>query len=112
VDLVARYGGEEFALVLPETPSPGALATAERIREVIAAHPILLTLGQAVTLTASIGVATYPEAAGSAERLISAADQALSRAKASGRNQVCCSDSLSGRASPRGAGNDIGGVGV
>ncbi|HSB70113.1 MAG TPA: diguanylate cyclase [Candidatus Methylomirabilis sp.] len=110
VDLVTRYGGEEFALILPETSSAGALATAERIREIIAAHPIFLTSGQAVTLTASIGVATYPEAAGSAERLISAADQALYRAKAGGRNQVCCSDGVSERAGPRGTGNDIGGV--
>lgn len=111
VDLVARYGGEEFALILPETPTAGALATAERIREIIAAHPIPLASGQTVSLTASIGVATYPRAAGSAEKLISAADQALYRAKASGRNQVCCSDGSPEKASLRGTGNDIGGVG-
>jgi diguanylate cyclase (GGDEF)-like protein len=91
VDLVARYGGEEFALILPETASVGALATAERIRETIAAKPILLPLGQTVNLTVSIGVASYPVDADSGERLIDATDQAMYTAKSSGRNRVCVS---------------------
>ena len=88
VDLVVRYGGEEFAVVLPETPSAGALATAERIRELIASQAIPLPSAGTLTLTASIGVATYPEDAELGERLIGAADQALYAAKSSGRNRV------------------------
>jgi diguanylate cyclase (GGDEF)-like protein len=91
VDLVARYGGEEFALILPETASVGALATAERIRETIAANPVHLPSGQTVNLTASIGVASFPEDAESGEKLIDASDHAMYTAKTSGRNRVCCS---------------------
>lgn len=91
IDLVARYGGEEFALVLPETTSVGALATAERIREIIATKAIPLPSGQTVNLTVSIGVASYPEDADSREMLTGAADQALYVAKFGGRNRVCCS---------------------
>jgi diguanylate cyclase (GGDEF)-like protein len=88
-DQVARYGGEEFVIVLPETPRSGALATAERIRHIIATHPIPVTLGQRVSLTVSIGVSTYPDDAESEEKLVGAADRALYAAKHAGRNQVC-----------------------
>jgi two-component system, cell cycle response regulator len=88
VDQVVRYGGEEFAIILPETPGGGAVITAERVRDVIAARPIVLASGQPVNLTISIGVATYPEDADSEEKLIGAADQALYDAKHAGRNQV------------------------
>lgn len=110
VDLVARYGGEEFTLVLPETPSPGARAMAERIREMIATNPIPLPSGQTVNLTASIGVASYPEDAESAEKLIGAADQALYTAKSSGRNRVCSSGESEGtsRVGWEGKTGDIG----
>lgn len=89
VDLVARYGGEEFVVVLPETPSAGALTFAERLRERIADHvfPDFVPLG--LRLTASIGVATYPSAGvESAEDLFARADEALYRAKAEGRDRV------------------------
>ncbi len=88
-DEVARYGGEEFAILLPETPGPGALAMAERIRDIVTTHPILIPSGRTVALTVSIGVATYPHDADSEERLIAASDQALYAAKNSGRNRVC-----------------------
>jgi diguanylate cyclase (GGDEF)-like protein len=88
VDQVARYGGEEFAVVLPETPGAGALAMAERIRDIIATHPISVSQGRTVNLTVSIGVATFPDDAESEEKLIGAADQALYDAKHAGRNQV------------------------
>jgi diguanylate cyclase (GGDEF)-like protein len=89
VDEVARYGGEEFAILLPETPGPGAFAMAERIRDVVAAHPIPIAAGRTVVLTVSIGTATYPENADAEEGLIAAADQALYTAKNGGRNRVC-----------------------
>ena len=89
VDEVARYGGEEFAILLPETPAPGAFAMAERIRDIVATQPITIAPGRTVGLTVSIGVATYPHDADSEEKLIGAADQALYAAKNAGRNRVC-----------------------
>lgn len=92
VDTVARYGGEEFVIVLPETGSVGAFAFAERIRDRLATHRFTVGATQEVRVTASIGVATYPSAGlESVEDLFRAADSALYRAKASGRNVVVSS---------------------
>ena len=89
VDVVARYGGEEFVIVLPETSPFGATTFAERIRELIDAHPFTQVRGQPLHLTTSIGVASYPTPGiESLEDLFAAADQALYRAKAEGRNRV------------------------
>jgi diguanylate cyclase (GGDEF)-like protein len=60
VDVVARYGGEEFVIVLPETALAGAIAFAERIRELIEERDFQHAQGNALRLTASIGVACYP----------------------------------------------------
>lgn len=89
VDVVARYGGEEFVIVLPETSPFGATTFAERIRELIDAHPFTQVRGQPLHLTTSIGVASYPSPGiENLEDLFAAADQALYRAKAEGRNRV------------------------
>lgn len=89
VDVVARYGGEEFVIVLPETGIAGATAFAERTRELIASHEFTQVRGQQVHLTTSIGVSAFP-AAGveTVDEFFAAADQALYRAKAEGRNRV------------------------
>jgi diguanylate cyclase (GGDEF)-like protein len=88
MDLVARYGGEEFVMVLRETTTPGAVAVAERLRRRIAERAIPLAGGQSLSLTVSVGVATYPDDADSLQHLISTVDRALYAAKAAGRNQV------------------------
>ena len=88
VDRIARYGGEEFTIILPETTTTGALATAERIREIVATRPILVNGEREVALTVSIGVGTYPDDADTEEKLVGAADQALYVAKNGGRNRV------------------------
>lgn len=88
-DLAARYGGEEFVIALPETGLMGATAFAERIRELIEAHPFQHAGGSVLRLTASVGVATYPSPGlDTVEDLLATADQALYRAKAEGRNRV------------------------
>ncbi len=89
VDVVARYGGEEFVIVLPETGMIGATSFAERTRELIELHPFKGTRGQEVKLTTSIGVSIFPApGVETVEDFFAAADQALYRAKAEGRNKV------------------------
>jgi diguanylate cyclase (GGDEF)-like protein len=84
VDFVGRIGGEEFAILLPETALFEAMQFCEKIRATIASDPIA---SQHVTV--SLGVANVPHSyAIDTSELVRAADQALYRAKANGRNRV------------------------
>jgi diguanylate cyclase (GGDEF)-like protein len=88
-DLAGRFGGEEFVMLLPQTRAVDAFRIAERVRERIARLPVTVPGGEPVNVTVSIGVAALD--AGSRRELpdlLAAADAALYRAKASGRNQV------------------------
>lgn len=87
-DVAARFGGDEFALILPETGSEGAIAVAERVRDRLAAHPFLASDGLRIRLTASVGVATLPDVASTAEALVRAADMAMYRVKEAGKNGI------------------------
>jgi diguanylate cyclase (GGDEF)-like protein len=87
-DVVARFGGDEFALVLPDTGSEGAEAVGDRVRERIAAHHFLRGDGLDIQLTVSVGVATLPDVAASAEQLIQAADEAMYWVKDHGKNGI------------------------
>jgi diguanylate cyclase (GGDEF)-like protein len=87
-DVVARFGGDEFSLVLPDTGGEGAFAVGERVRERMAAHRFLAGDGLDIHLTVSVGVATLPDAAASAEELVQAADAAMYRVKESGKNGI------------------------
>jgi len=88
-DLAGRFGGEEFVMLLPQTRATDAFRIAERVRAHIARLPIDAPTGERVRVTASIGVAAL-DAGSSREltELLAAADAALYRAKASGRDQV------------------------
>ena len=87
-DLVARYGGEEFAVILPETTKVSAQELAERIRSRIESTAVEFQDESPQHITASLGVATYPRDACSAESLLASADEALYLSKNTGRNRV------------------------
>jgi diguanylate cyclase (GGDEF)-like protein len=87
-DVVARFGGDEFSLILPDTGREGAESVAERIRDRLRAFRFLASDGLIIRLTASIGVATLPDVAGSAEELLRAADVAMYQVKAAGKDGI------------------------
>jgi diguanylate cyclase (GGDEF)-like protein len=87
VDSVYRIGGEEFAIICPASEGPFARQAAERLVSVVAqaAPPLAADL----QLTMSAGYAACPAEGRSPEQVFQAADRALTRAKADGRNRVC-----------------------
>lgn len=87
-DIVARFGGEEFCILCEETDTEGAVLLAERVREQLGSHVFQTELG-ALTVKASLGVATFPKDAKTQESLFEIADKALYSAKRGGRNRVC-----------------------
>jgi diguanylate cyclase (GGDEF)-like protein len=87
-DAVGRYGGDEFLIVMPGLDEPAALLAAERLRACIGNDPFKV-VGAHIRITMSLGVATSaPGWRGAMDSVIQAADHALYRAKASGRNRV------------------------
>ncbi|HSE81921.1 MAG TPA: GGDEF domain-containing protein [Gaiellaceae bacterium] len=86
-DLPVRYGGEEFAVLLPETGLDGAERLARRLQSALRRLRLPEVGGDEPPVTASFGVASFPAARG-ADELLSAADRALYRAKAEGKNRV------------------------
>ena len=89
VDIFCRYGGEEFVVILPQTPQSEAAVIGERIRSQVECTIVEVSRESKVKVTVSVGVSSYPENGKSHEDLVSVADQALYRAKGSGKNLVC-----------------------
>ncbi|WP_424186686.1 diguanylate cyclase [Actinokineospora sp. G85] len=88
-DAVGRFGGEEFVVLLPHTSTTDLAIVAERIRRAVTELTVHTDDGTRIdTLSVSIGTALYPTAGTDVQRLIRAADQALYRAKDTGRNRV------------------------
>jgi len=88
-DLVARYGGEEFIIMLLDTAPEDGIATANKLRAVVANQSFPNEERQPDgRLTVSVGVSFFPQDAHDANTLIDLADQALYRSKARGRDQV------------------------
>lgn len=90
-DMVCRYGGEEFVLILPDASLDGARLRAENIRTLVESLDLKYHGQPLGTITASLGVALFPDHAPEADSLIDAADEALYEAKRTGRNRVIVS---------------------
>lgn len=99
-DCVVRYGGDEFLLVLPDARLEDALQVAERIRAKIERQRFNGGRRLKISLTASLGVAAFPQHALSPQQLIACADRAMYHAKAANKNCVwVVSDSTAAHAS-------------
>jgi diguanylate cyclase (GGDEF)-like protein len=85
-DAVFRFGGEEFVILLSETDLVGAEIVAERIRSAIESHTLSYNM-QALNITASLGVSEL-QANDTVDKFIKRADDAMYKAKISGRNKV------------------------
>jgi diguanylate cyclase (GGDEF)-like protein len=88
IDLVGKYGGEEFCVILTETNAEGAQFVAERIRKAMEEKSVA-AYDEDLKVTISIGVSAFPQDSSDLNTLVDKADQALYKAKESGRNRVC-----------------------
>jgi two-component system cell cycle response regulator len=91
IDLACRYGGEEFLVAMPDTEKEAARVVAERLRQEVAAHKLVINGGRdELVVTVSIGIASTEDGPkdDTPQRLIKRADEALYSAKSSGRNRV------------------------
>ncbi|MCA0312557.1 MAG: diguanylate cyclase [Candidatus Melainabacteria bacterium] len=95
VDIPIRYGGEEFMLVLPEVSREGAHVVAERIRRSLS-QEVIHHESFSLSVTASLGISTFPDDAIEQHVLLDMADKALYMSKRMGRNQVRTADELKG----------------
>ncbi|MGI8566476.1 MAG: diguanylate cyclase [Pyrinomonadaceae bacterium] len=87
-DVVARYGGDEFVVILPETGWEQAASVADRVRESIANYVFNGGRNLSLLLTASFGIAAFPQHAQSPQQLIACADSAMYEAKAARKNCI------------------------
>lgn len=88
IDRVCRYGGEEITVILPESDLEAAANMAERMRAAVEAQPFDIEAGAPISITVSIGIASFPAQADNAQVLIAAADAAMYTAKQGGRNRT------------------------
>jgi diguanylate cyclase (GGDEF)-like protein len=88
MDVPVRYGGDEFVLLLPEADRAQAMAVADRLRRAIVETTFQAERGLEVRITASFGVATYPDDGATPEGLLQLADQAMYRVKDTTRNGI------------------------
>ncbi len=88
IDIISRYGGDEFVMVLPQTPREACFLIAERLRRTIEKRVFLEHDNYKIRLTASFGVASFPDDARTKEDLLNIADHAMYRGKFSTKNIV------------------------
>jgi len=88
IDIISRYGGDEFVVILPQASRDSGFAVAERLRRSIERSTFMKREGFNIRLTASLGVASYPENAQSKEDLLKLADKAMYHGKFLAKNTV------------------------
>jgi diguanylate cyclase len=88
-DIVSRNGGEEFSILLPNCTKEKSVYIAERIRSTVEEQIFEIPDHKTIKITVSVGTATYHEGMELSNRLFQEADEALYKAKQSGRNLVC-----------------------
>ena len=93
-DIACRYGGEELTLILPEATLEGARERAEKLREGVKRLKVQYQRQTLDTITISLGVACFPTHGSTGDAIIQAADVALYRAKADGRDRVVVADAM------------------
>jgi diguanylate cyclase (GGDEF)-like protein/PAS domain S-box-containing protein len=97
-DIACRYGGEEFTLIMPEAPMEIAMERAEKLREEVKELRLEFRGQSLGAVSASAGVAIYPQHGSTADALINAADVALYHAKGEGRDRVVAAEAPAARA--------------
>jgi diguanylate cyclase (GGDEF)-like protein len=95
IDVVARFGGDEFTVILPQTGPEGAAIIAERVRQRIAETTFLSSYELEVRISASLGIASFPDHGRSKDDLLARADQAMYVVKGRGKNGVALAESES-----------------
>ena len=92
-DVVARYGGDEFSILLPNTDVSGALTLANRMRSLISEVEVEATCD--VQVTVSVGISTYKgDQDQSFDQMVQHAEQAVNKAKKTGKNKVVIYDDI------------------
>jgi len=89
-DVAGRYGGDEFMIILPDADAETASQIIDRVRRMIEKTEIPVANGKKVRITASFGIATFPEHGTSPDDLLIASDERLYLAKSQGKNKVAC----------------------
>ncbi len=88
VDYAARYGGDEFVFLLPSTGKQGALSMAINLLQALREKRFYSDCGELIRITASLGVATYPDNAKDLRQLVQLADEAMYQVKRTTRNAI------------------------
>lgn len=88
VDVIGRYGGDEFIIIMPETPNKIAANVIDQLRQYIADMEVAVPGQESILITASFGIASYPEDGTSLEGLLVTADERMYNAKRNGKNSI------------------------